>query len=332
MYRATRLINWCPECMTALSDLEVENEEGANGELFEFAYPVDGADGEIVVATTRPETMLGDTAVAVHPDDPRYRALHGKRVRHPFVDRTIPIVTDAILVDPKFGTGAVKVTPAHDFNDFATGKRNGLEEINILNLDGTMNANAGPFAGMDRKDARRAVKKALAEKGLARGAKPHVLTLPRCQRSGGVVEPMISTQWFLKMKAMAEKALEAVRSGKTVIIPGEWQKTYDHFLENIQDWCVSRQLWWGHPIPAWHGPDGAIKVARERPPECARTDQPDDGPWTPDPDVLDTWFFERALADVHARLARGRPTRSRSSTRPAISRPATTSCSSGSRA
>jgi valyl-tRNA synthetase len=294
MYRATRLINWCPECMTALSDLEVENEEGANGELFEFAYVVDGAEGEIVVATTRPETMLGDTAVAVHPDDPRYRSLHGKRVRHPFVDRTIPIVTDAILVDPKFGTGAVKVTPAHDFNDFATGKRNGLEEINILNLDGTMNGNAGPFAGMDRKDARRAVKKALAEKGLARGVKPHVLTLPRCQRSGGVVEPMISTQWFLKMKTMAEKALEAVRSGQTVIIPDEWQKTYDHFLENIQDWCVSRQLWWGHPIPAWHGPGGEIKVARERPPECSPElvghAAQDGGPWTPDPDVLDTWF------------------------------------------
>jgi valyl-tRNA synthetase len=296
MYRATRLINWCPECRTSLSDLEVENEEGANGELFEFAYDVEGADGtspaspergqtpsQIVVATTRPETMLGDTAVAVHPDDPRYQALHGKRVRHPFVDRTFPIVTDAVLVDPKFGTGAVKVTPAHDFNDFATGKRHGLEEINILNLDGTLNANAGRFAGMDRKEARRAVKRALEEKGLARGAKPHTLTLPRCQRSGGVVEPMISTQWFLAMKGLADRALEAVRTGKTQIIPAEWQKTYDHFLENIQDWCVSRQLWWGHQIPAWHGPDGKIVVARERPKEL--------GPeWTQDPDVLDTWF------------------------------------------
>src|SRR5215469_8085287 len=235
MYRATRLINWCPECMTSLSDLEVENEEGANGELFEFAYPVEGG-GEIVVATTRPETMLGDTAVAVHPEDPRYRAFHGKRVRHPFVDRTFPIVTDAVLVDPKFGTGAVKVTPAHDFNDFATGKRHGLEEINILNLDGTINANGGPFAGMDRKEARRAVKKALAEKGFARGTKPHVLTLPKCQRSDSIVEPMISTQWFLKMAGMAEKALAAVHSGKTEIIPAEWVKTYDHFMENIQDW------------------------------------------------------------------------------------------------
>jgi valyl-tRNA synthetase len=283
MYRATRLINWCPECMTALSDLEVENEEGANGEIFEFAYEVDGG-GEIVVATTRPETMLGDTAVAVHPDDPRYLALHGKRVRHPFAPRTLPIITDAVLVDPKFGTGAVKVTPAHDFNDFATGKRHGLEEINILNLDGTMNAAAGPFAGLDRKEARRAVKKALAEKGLARGAKPHVLTLPRCQRSGGVVEPMISTQWFLRMKEMADAALAAVRAGKTTIVPAEWEKTYDHFLENIQDWCVSRQLWWGHPIPAWHETaTGAIRVARERPPECGEG-------WTADGDVLDTWF------------------------------------------
>jgi|CZKU01.1.fsa_nt_gi valyl-tRNA synthetase len=283
MYRATRLSNWCPECMTSLSDLEVENEEGANGELFEFAYEIEGG-GEIVVATTRPETMLGDTAVAVHPDDPRYTALHGKRVRHPFVDRTFPIVTDAILVDPKFGTGAVKLTPAHDFNDFAAGKRNGLEEISVLNFDGTMNGNAGPFAGLDRKEARRAVKRALEQKGLARGSKPHTLTLPRCQRSGGVVEPMISTQWFLAMEGMAKKALEAVHSGKTVILPGEWEKTYDHFLENIQDWCVSRQLWWGHQIPAWHNPaTGEVRVARERPAECGEG-------WKQDPDVLDTWF------------------------------------------
>ena len=282
VYRATRLVNWCPECMTSLSDLEVENEEGANGELFEFAYEVEGG-GEIVVATTRPETMLGDTAIAVHPDDPRYKALHGKRVKHPFGGRTFPIVTDAILVDMKFGTGAVKVTPAHDFNDFATGKRHGLEEINVLNLDGTMNDNAGPFAGMDRKRARTAVKKALADLGLARGSKPHTLTLPRCQRSGGVVEPMISTQWFVKMKGMADRALEAVRTGKLEIVPAEWVKTYDHFLEEIQDWCVSRQLWWGHAIPAWNHPDGRVVVARERPADL--------GPeWTPDPDVLDTWF------------------------------------------
>jgi valyl-tRNA synthetase len=283
MYRATRLINWCPECQTALSDLEVDNEEGANGELFEFAYKVEGTGEEIIVATTRPETMLGDTAVAVHPEDARYTHLHGKMLVHPFVDRLVPVITDAILVDPKFGTGAVKVTPAHDFNDFATGKRHGLVEINILNKDGTLNEEAGPFAGLDRKRARTAVKKALDEKGLARGAKPHTLTLPKCQRSGGVVEPMISTQWFLKMGGMAERALDAVHSGRVEIVPAEWVKTYDHFLGNIQDWCVSRQLWWGHQIPAWHGPGGEIRVARTRPPECGED-------WTQDPDVLDTWF------------------------------------------
>jgi valyl-tRNA synthetase len=283
IYRATRLINWCPECRTALSDLEVENEEGANGELFQFAYKVDGSEDELVVATTRPETMLGDTAVAVHPDDPRYTHLHGKKLVHPFVDRKIPIITDAILVDPKFGTGAVKVTPAHDWNDFATGKRHGLEEINILNLDGTLNAEGGPFAGMDRKRARTAVKKALDEKGLARGSKPHVLTLPKCQRSGGVVEPMISTQWFCKMSEMATEAMKAVADGRTKIVPEEWKKTYDHFLSNIQDWCISRQLWWGHQIPAWHGPDGSFVVARTKPADL--------GPeWVQDPDVLDTWF------------------------------------------
>jgi valyl-tRNA synthetase len=285
LYRATRLINWCPECRTGLSDLEVENEEGANGELFEFAYKVDGEDREIVVATTRPETMLGDTAVAVHPDDPRYTSLHGKYLVHPFVDRRVPIITDAILVDMKFGTGAVKVTPAHDFNDFATGKRHQLEEISIFDLAGNMNENAGPFQGLDRKRARTAVKKALDEKGLARGSKPHKLTLPRCQRSGGVVEPMISTQWWLDMKPMAKLALDAVNDGRTQIIPEEWKKTYDHFLENIQDWNVSRQLWWGHQIPAWHGPGGEIRVARERPPECTEA-----AGWTQDPDVLDTWF------------------------------------------
>ena len=283
IYRATRLINWCPECRTALSDLEVENEEGANGELFQFAYKVDGGDDELVVATTRPETMLGDTAVAVHPDDPRYKHLHGKLLVHPFLERKIPVITDAILVDPAFGTGAVKVTPAHDFNDFATGKRHGLEEINILDLDGTLNDRCGQFAGLDRKKARGTVKRALEERGLARGVKPHQLTLPRCQRSGGVVEPMISTQWFCKMKDMANAAMAAVEDGRTKIIPEEHAKTYNHFLGNIEDWCISRQLWWGHQIPAWHGPNGEIVVARTRPAEL--------GPeWTQDPDVLDTWF------------------------------------------
>jgi valyl-tRNA synthetase len=283
IYRATRLINWDPTLLTSLSDLEVDHEE-TNGELFEFAYRVDGMDAEIVVATTRPETMLGDTAVAVHPDDARYTHLHGKMLIHPFCDRKVPIVTDAILVDPKFGTGAVKVTPAHDFNDFATGKRHNLEEISIFNLDGTVNENGGDkFKGLTRERARTAVKKALGELGLAKGAKPHRLMVPRSQRSGVVIEPMISTQWFLKMDKMAKDALEVVRSGETRIIPSEWQKTYEHFLENSQDWCVSRQLWWGHQIPAWHGPNGEVRVARERPAECGAD-------WVQDPDVLDTWF------------------------------------------
>ncbi len=284
IYRDTRLINWDPVLRTSLSDLEVDHEE-TNGELFEFAYKVVGSDREIVVATTRPETMLGDTAVAVHPDDPRYTDLHGKKLLHPFSEREIPIVTDSILVDMKFGTGAVKVTPAHDFNDFATGKRHKLEELSIFNLDGTVNEVGGTFAGLTRERARTAVKKALDEKGLARGSKPHRLQVPRSQRSGVVIEPMISTQWFMKMEGLAARALEAVKTKETVILPAEWEKTYDHFLSNIQDWCVSRQLWWGHQIPAWHGPDGQIRVARERPPECT----PEAG-WTQDPDVLDTWF------------------------------------------
>jgi valyl-tRNA synthetase len=293
IYRATRLINWCSDCRTALSDLEVESEE-SNGELYEFAYPVkesDAAGGaaELVVATTRPETMLGDTAVAVHPDDPRYQHLHGKTLRHPFVDRDVPIIADALLVDMSFGTGAVKVTPGHDFNDFATGKRHGLQEINLLNLDGTLNAEAGPFAGMTVADARRAVKRALEEKGLARGSKPHVIQLPRCQRSRTVIEPLISTQWFMKMKPLAEPALAAVRDGRTQIIPEEWVKTYDHWLTNIQDWCISRQLWWGHRIPAFHCEDCAtITVTREdTAPSCPSCNG---SRMSRDPDVLDTWF------------------------------------------
>jgi len=292
IYRDTRLINWCSDCRTALSDLEVENEE-AQGEMYEFAYPVADADAgvgvtELVVATTRPETMLGDTAVAVHPDDERYKHLHGKKLRHPFVDRLIPVITDAILVDPEFGTGAVKVTPAHDFNDFATGKRHKLEEINILNLDGSINAEGGTFEGQSVKDARKAVKAALAEKGLERGSKAHNLMLPRCQRCNTVVEPMISTQWFVKTEPLAKPAIEAVRDGRTEIIPAEWAKTYFHWLENIQDWCISRQLWWGHQIPAFYCECGEVVVTRDDHPEkCPKCGS---AKLERDADVLDTWF------------------------------------------
>ena len=291
IYRDTRLINWDWESQTALSDLEVENEE-ANGELYEFAYPIidppPGAPSELVVATTRPETMLGDTAVAVHPDDARYTALHGLKVQHPFVDRQIAIITDAILVDKEFGTGAVKVTPAHDFNDFATGKRHKLEQINILTLDGRINDRGGRFAGQTIKEARKAVKQALAEAGLERGSKPHKLQLPRSQRSGIVVEPIISTQWFLNTKPLADKALGAVASGETVIVPEEWRKTYDHWLNNIQDWCISRQLWWGHRIPAWHCQKCShVSVGRKDVTACQKCGAPE---LEQDPDVLDTWF------------------------------------------
>ncbi|MEM8605701.1 MAG: valine--tRNA ligase [Myxococcota bacterium] len=289
IYRDTRLVNWDVESRTVLSDLEVDQEEGVEGELFDFAYPLaDGDDGEVVVSTTRPETMLGDTAVAIHPDDERYRHLHGKFVRHPFVDRLIPVILDAELVDPEFGTGVVKVTPAHDPNDFATGKRHGLEEINILNLDGTLNENAGRFQGLDRFTARDAVKDELSGLGLVRGSKKHTMTLPRSQRSGTIVEPLISTQWFVKMRPLAEPAIAAVREGRIQILPEEWEKTYFHWLENIQDWCISRQLWWGHEVPAWYcGACSEVTVSREDPSECKACGSTE---LRQDEDVLDTWF------------------------------------------
>jgi valyl-tRNA synthetase len=286
IYRATRLVNWDVQAQTVLSDLEVENEENAQGELFDFAYPLEDG-GEIVVSTTRPETMLGDTAIAVHPDDPRYTQLHGKFALHPFVSRKVKIITDAELVDPKFGSGAVKVTPAHDWNDFATGKRHQLEEINILHKDGKLNENAGEFAGLDRFAARKAVKKKLEELGLARGSKTHTLTLPRSQRSGTVVEPIISTQWFMNMKPLAEPAIAAVERGQTRLIPQRWEKTYFHWMRNIQDWCVSRQLWWGHAIPAWYCEKCShTHVAMDAPARCERCG----GGLVADEDVLDTWF------------------------------------------
>ncbi len=289
IYRGKRLINWDPLDQTALSDLEVEQEEGAQGELWSFAYPIRESDGggEIVVATTRPETMLGDTAVAVHPDDERYQHLIGKTLQHPFVDREIPIIADAILVDPEFGTGCVKVTPAHDPNDFLVGKRHDLPMINILTLDGKLNKEGGPFAGMDRFDARKAVKEAIAEKGLDRGRKDHLMNIPRSQRSGAVVEPMLSTQWFVRMKPLAGPALAAVEQGFTEFVPKQWENTYYAWLRDIRDWCISRQLWWGHRIPAWYDPDGNVYVARTFEEACEQAGRDD---LVQDPDVLDTWF------------------------------------------
>ena len=296
IYRAERLINWDPIGLTALSDLEVETEEDHQTEIWRFAYkletPATAADGtlteEVVVATTRPETMLGDTAVAVHPEDPRYKHLIGAFVVHPFLDRKIPIVGDAILVDPAFGTGAVKVTPAHDFNDFEVGRRHSLPMITIFTLDGKVNEQGGPFAGLDRFDARKAVKEQIAALGLDRGSSPHTMALPRSQRSGSVVEPMLSTQWFVKMAPLTAPALAAVENGFTSFVPRQWENTYYAWMRNIKDWCISRQLWWGHRIPAWYcGACGHTTVAREDATACGAcgSDQ-----LTQDEDVLDTWF------------------------------------------
>ncbi len=287
IYREKKLINWCPDCRTALSDLEVEHEEAHAGELWSFAYPLADGTGEIVVATTRPETMLGDTAVAVHPDDERYRALIGKEVRHPLLGREIPIVADAILVDPKFGTGAVKVTPAHDFNDFDVGKRHGLEQVTVIGPDGRMTDAAGPLAGLDRFEARKQVKVLIAERGLDRGSKPHLLPLGRCQRSATVLEPLLSDQWYVRIEPLARPAIEAVEQGRTRFIPEQWTNTYMAWMRNIHDWCISRQLWWGHQIPAWYCPDGHVTVARETPSACATCGGRE---LRQDEDVLDTWF------------------------------------------
>jgi valyl-tRNA synthetase len=287
IYREKKLINWCPDCHTALSDLEVEHEEAHAGELWSFAYPLADGSGEIVVATTRPETMLGDTAIAVHPDDERYRALVGKKVRHPLTQREFPIIADAILVDPKFGTGAVKVTPAHDFNDFETGKRHGLPMLTVIGPDGRMTLDAGPVATLDRFEARKRVKELVAEQGLDRGSKPHVLPLGRCQRSATVLEPLLSDQWYVRIEPLARPAIEAVEQGKTRFIPEQWTNTYMAWMRNIHDWCISRQLWWGHQIPAWYCEDGHVTVARETPAACATCGKT---ALRQDEDVLDTWF------------------------------------------
>ncbi len=285
LYRAERLINWCVKDGTALSDLEVDHEEGVKSELYRFAYPLADCSGEIVVATTRPETMLGDTAVAVHPDDPRYRAMIGKNVRHPITGREFPILADAELVDPKFGTGAVKVTPAHSFEDFESGKRHGLQLINILNPDGTLNQNAGPFQGRDRIAVREPLKAKLSELGLDRGTEPHTMALGLCQRCGNIVEPLISKQWFVKTRPLADKVIAHVDEMR--FVPENWRAELLRWMQNIHDWCVSRQLWWGHQIPAWYCEYGHVTVAREKPSDCAQCHS---GRLTQDPDVLDTWF------------------------------------------
>ncbi|MBZ0295059.1 MAG: valine--tRNA ligase [Anaerolineae bacterium] len=278
IYRGPRLVNWSPGLQTAVSDLEVEREEEP-GKLYYFKYPVEGGD-YLPVATTRPETILGDTAVAVHPEDERYQHLIGKTALVPMLNRPIPIIADE-YVDREFGTGALKVTPGHDPNDYNIGQKHNLPVINIMTRKASLNENAGPYADLDRFEARKKLWADMEAAGMTIKVEDIVHTVPRSQRGGEIVEPLISTQWFLKIQPLAEKAIQAVREGHIKIVPERFEKVYFHWMENIEDWCISRQLWWGHRIPAWYGLDGEIYVGKTAP----------KGPgWTPEEDVLDTWF------------------------------------------
>jgi valyl-tRNA synthetase len=290
IYRGKYIVNWCPRCETAISDLEVKHEE-VQGKLYEIRYPVAGTNEFITVATTRPETMLGDTAVAVNEKDERYKHLHGKKVLLPLMNREIPIITDD-LAQPEFGTGAVKVTPAHDPNDFQAGLRHQLPQIDVMDEHAHMNQNAGPYAGLDRFAARKKVLEDLREQGFLVGEKDYTIALGKCDRCGVVVEPRLSTQWFIKIAPLAKRATEAVESGEITIVPENYKTIYLNWMNNIYDWCISRQLWWGHRIPAWHCACGEIIVAREAPAKCTKCDG---SKLTQDTDVLDTWFSSGLL-------------------------------------
>ena len=288
IYRGNRIINWCPRCTTALSDIEVEHEDVA-GEIITFRYELSDGSGSIKVATTRIETMLGDTGIAVHPDDERYAALVGKTVKHPFFpEREVRIVADD-AVDMEFGTGAVKATPAHDPTDFEIGQRQGLESINIFDKDAHINELGGRFEGLDRYEARRAVHEALEELGVVEKVeRPYVHAVGHCYRCHTEVEPWLSEQWFVKMKPLAEPAIEAVKDGRIRIVPPRFAKSYFDWMENIRDWCISRQIWWGHRIPVWYcGDCDATFAALEDPTECTECGS---GSLRQDEDVLDTWF------------------------------------------
>ncbi len=290
IYRGPRLINWDPKLKTAVSDLEVEYKE-QEGKLYYFKYMLADGSGYIPVATTRPETILGDTAVAVHPDDDRYKAFVGKEVVVPMLNRRIPVIADA-YVDPEFGTGALKITPGHDPNDYEIGQRHNLPIINIFDEDARINENGGPYQGLDRFEARKKLWEDMRAADLVIKEEPHVHQVPVSQRGGTLIEPMISTQWFVKIKPLADAALEAVRDGRIRIVPERFEKVYFHWLENIRDWCISRQLWWGHRIPAWYGPDGEIFVAHDEKEAHVQAEAHYGHPveLTQDPDVLDTWF------------------------------------------
>src|SRR5580698_439911 len=285
IYRGEYMVNWCPRCRTAISDLETVHEETA-GHLWHIRYPVIGTDRHLVVATTRPETMLGDTAVAINARDERYFDLQGKTVRLPLMKREIPIILDDVA-DPEFGTGVVKITPAHDLNDFEAGKRHKLPMIQVIDEEAKITAAGGAYAGLSREEARKRVVEDLEKLGLLDSVQDYTLSLGKCSRCKTPIEPLVSKQWFVRTKPLAEKAIAAVDEKRIEIIPENWVKTWNEWMHNIRDWCVSRQLWWGHRIPAWYcDACGETIVAREEPTGCAKCK----GSLRQDPDVLDTWF------------------------------------------
>ncbi|HEN21253.1 MAG TPA: valine--tRNA ligase, partial [Desulfobacteraceae bacterium] len=286
IYRGDYIINWCPRCQTALADLEVEHEE-ADSYLYYIRYPLEGRDGYLLVATTRPETMLGDTAVAVNPDDKRYRDYSGGNVVLPILNKTIPIIFDR-YVDVEFGTGALKITPAHDLNDFEIGNTHELERIKVINEKGFMNELAGPYEGMDRFECREKILADLDRAGLLEKVEPYRNAIGHCYRCKTMIEPLLSKQWFVKIRPLAEKASQAVREGKTRIYPSNWEGIYFEWMNNIRDWCISRQIWWGHRIPAWYcGDCGEVIVSKNEPENCSSCSSPN---LVQDSDVLDTWF------------------------------------------
>ena len=311
IYRGQRLVNWDPVLKTAISDLEVENVE-EDGFLWSIAYPLADGSGSVTVATTRPETMLGDVAVMVHPEDERYAHLIGKMVKLPLTDREIPVIADD-YVDREFGTGVVKVTPAHDFNDYQVGVRHELPLINLFTPTAAINDNAPEkYRGLDRYDARKAVLADLEEAGLLVETKPHKLQVPRGDRTGQVIEPYLTDQWFVKMDGLARRGLERVENGEVKFVPPNWINTYRHWMENIQDWCISRQLWWGHRIPAWFDAEGRCYVGRDEAEARAKAGLSADVALTQDSDVLETWFSSQlwpfstlGWPDPQAMAARG---------------------------
>ena len=289
IYRGKRLVNWDPVLHTAVSDLEVISQE-EDGHMWYLNYPLSDLSGHITVATTRPETMLGDMAVAVHPDDKRYQSYIGKTIDLPLTQRQIPVIADD-YVDPEFGTGAVKITPAHDFNDYEMGKRHNLEMINILTADAAINNQAPEaYQGMDRFDARKQIVKDLKVQGLLIKIDPHKLMVPRGDRSHSIVEPLLTDQWYVNVKPLAEEAIKVVQDGRIKFVPSNWEKTYYEWMNNIQDWCISRQIWWGHRIPAWYDEQGKIYVARTEDEVRKKYQLGADFPLKQDDDVLDTWF------------------------------------------